>query len=187
MLKLAGTVRPYDGRTILFHWLTVLLVAGQWLGAHAIDWFPKGWPRTDIRSLHILFGAVLAGLIVARLLWRWRGGRQLPDADSGPLQIAATFVHGLLYVLLITTVTLGLLNAWFRGDSLFGTVSLPRPSFVGKDTRAQVENLHALVANSILIVAAFHASAALWHHYWRHDGILGRMIPGLRPHRAGGR
>ena len=180
MLQASEDARSYDGRTIWFHWLTVLLVLGQWLGAHSIDWFPKGWPRTDVRSLHILFGALLAVLILARLGWRWRGGRQLPHADRGLLRVAATLVHGLLYVLLVTTVTLGLLNAWFRGDTLFGLFHFAKPGFVTRDLREQIENLHPLAANAILAVAALHASAALWHQYWRRDGLLGRMIPALR-------
>jgi cytochrome b561 len=185
VLQAREAATPYDGRTILFHWLTVLLVLGQWLGAHTIDWFPKGWPRTDVRSLHILFGALLAVLIVARLGWRWSGGRRLPHADTGVLRVVATFVQGLLYVLVVATVALGLANAWFRGDNLFGLFSLPKPGFVTKDLKEQVENLHPLAANAILVVASLHACAALWHQYWRRDGLLGRMIPALR-HRASG-
>ncbi len=180
MLQDTETARPYDGRTILLHWLTVVLVLGQWLGAHTIDWFPSGWPRTDVRSLHILLGTLLAMVIVARLAWRWGAGRRLPPADHGLLEVAASLVHGLLYILVVSTVTLGLLNAWFRGDGLFGLFSLPKPAFVTKTLRGQVEAFHELAANSILIVAALHASAALWHQYWRRDGLLVRMIPALR-------
>lgn len=169
----------YDTRTILFHWLTVVLVGGQWLGAHAIDWFPRGWPRTDMRSLHILFGALLAVLILARLAWRWGQGRKLPHADTGPLQWAATFVHGLLYALVISIVILGLLNAWVRGDNLFNLFSIPKLA-VSKDVKAQIGDLHVLCANAILFVAGGHAAAALWHQYIRRDGVLGRMIPALQ-------
>jgi cytochrome b561 len=176
-LELQGAA--YDRRTIVFHWLTVILVLGQWLGAHTIDWFPKGWARIDVRSLHILFGTLLAILIAARMGWRWGGGRRLAHADTGALRFAATFVHGLLYVLVVTTVLLGLTNAWFRGDNLFGLFTLPKPGFVSKGLRGQMEDFHALAANSILIVAALHAAAALWHQYVRRDGLLVRMIPAL--------
>ena len=47
------------------------LVAGQWLGAYAIDWFPRGDPRTIARSFHIMFGMLLAVTLVARLAWRF--------------------------------------------------------------------------------------------------------------------
>lgn len=175
----SATAPAYDARTIWFHWLTVVLVAGQWLGAHGIDWFPRGALRTDARSLHIAFGALLAALIVVRLAWRWTRGRSLPSTDHGLLKLAATVVHGLLYLLLAATIGLGLLNAWVRGDSLFGLMNIPKLAIGGKALRGQIGELHELAANAILIVAALHATAAIWHQYWRRDGLLSRMIPSL--------
>jgi cytochrome b561 len=166
----------YDTPTIAFHWLTVLLVAAQWLGAHTIDWFPRGVWRTDVRSLHILLGTALAVLILSRMAWRCYGGRKLPPADKGPLHRAATLVHSLLYVLLAAIVGLGLLNAWARGDSLFGLFSLPK-LIVSAGFKERVSDLHGLSANAVLLVAGGHAAASLWHQYAQHDGVLGRMIP----------
>ena len=172
--------QSYDGRTMLFHWLTVLLVAGQWLGAHAIDWFPKGALRIDARSTHIVFGSLLALVILARLIWRLGPARRLPPADKGALQLLAKVVHGLLYALVITTVALGATLAVLRGDSLFGLFNLPSVAGVSRDTKEQMQNLHGLSANLILVVAAVHAGAALIHQYLWKDGLLGRMIPPLR-------
>jgi cytochrome b561 len=158
----------------------VLLVAGQWLGAHAIDWFPRGGPRTDARSLHILFGVLLAIVILWRLVWRRAGGRRLPPSDQGLLRWLALLVHVGLYALVIATVGLGVINAWVRGDSLFGLFSIPQLAGVSKDQRGQIEDVHGLCANAILVLAGLHASAALWHQYGRRDGVLARMIPVLR-------
>ena len=168
----------YDGRTILLHWLVAALVAGQWLGAHAIDWFPRGDPRTIARSLHIVGGTLLAATIVARLAWRFTGGRKLAPADRGALRLLAAGVQALLYVLVIATVTLGLLNALARGDSLFGLLSLPKLA-LDPAGRRQIGDLHGLVANAILVVAAVHSGAALVHQFVWRDGLLGRMIPAL--------
>ena len=170
---------PYDARTIAFHWFTVILVAAQWLGALAIDWFPRGALRTDARSTHIIIGLLLTALIVARLAWRATAGRRLPYADTGPLKALASIVHTLLYILLASTVLLGISNALLRGDSIFGLFSLPKPAWGSAGLKSTVETLHALSANSILWVAGLHAAAALWHQYFRRDGVLGRMIPGL--------
>ncbi|MGA0603136.1 cytochrome b [Caulobacter sp. KR2-114] len=172
----------YDARTIALHWLTVLLVGGQWLGAHAIDWFARGGPRTDARSVHILFGVVLAIVIAVRLVWRRSGGQRLPPADGGALQVVANLVHIALYLLVLATVGLGLANAWVRGDSLFGVFSLPGGG--DKALRERIGDLHELSANLILLVAGLHSVAALWHQFIRHDGVLGRMVPALA--RAGG-
>lgn len=170
--------QSYDRRTIVLHWLTVLLVAGQWLGAHAIDWFPKGPLRVDARSMHIVFGVLLGAVIAARLVWRWSAGRKLPPADQGLLRVASSGVHALLYGLLILTVCLGLANAWAGGDSLFNVFSLPK-LVVSKDVRGQIGDMHGLCANAILVLATLHAAAALWHQYIRRDGVLARMVPVL--------
>ncbi len=76
--------RVTEVRRLRWIWLLpLLLVLGQWLGAQVIDWFPKGPLRVDARSVHIVFGALLAILIVARLVWRRTRGRELPHADRG--------------------------------------------------------------------------------------------------------
>ncbi|CAN5130924.1 cytochrome b [soil metagenome] len=170
---------PYDGRTIALHWLTLLLVLGQWLGAQTIDWFPRGALRTDVRSLHIVFGSILAAVIVARLAWRMSGGRRLPSADTGVMKVLSSSVHKLLYALVIATVLLGIFNAWLRGDNLFGLFAIPKFPTTDVNLRESVGELHGLAANGILIVAALHTAAALWHQYIRRDGLLGRMIPAL--------
>lgn len=169
----------YDRRTILYHWIVVALIAAQWLGAQAIDWFPRGPLRVDARSVHILFGALLAGVIVARIAWRATRGRRLPQPGGAALRLAASVVHGLLYLLVSVTVLLGFLNTWARGDSLFNLVSIPKLTAFGPNLHRTVQELHGLCANAILAVAAVHASAALWHHYVRRDGLLGRMIPAM--------
>lgn len=125
-----------------------------------------------------MFGTLLAVTIVARLGWRFTGGRKLPPADRGPLRVIAAGVQGLLYLLVIATVTLGLLNALARGDSLFGLVSLPKLD-LDAGSRRQIGDLHGLCANGILIVAAVHSGAALIHQYVWRDGLLGRMMPAL--------
>lgn len=175
MVRAAQSVQHYDGRTVVFHWVTVLLVLGQWFGAHAIDWFSRGWPRTDARSVHILAGVLLGVLIAYRLLWRWRGGRRLPHAEVWLFRLAANLMHGALYGLLLAVILLGLVNAWFHGDSMFGLYTLPKPGFVTLYSARRIAGLHELAANLILLLAALHACAALWRQYGRHDGTLSRM------------
>ena len=41
----------------------------------------------------------------------------------------------------------------------------------------RVTTWHAIAANTILILAGLHASAALAHHYLLRDGTLVRMLP----------
>jgi cytochrome b561 len=170
------SARRYDGLTMTLHWLTALLVAEQWVGAHLIDDF-SGFGRILARSVHISFGVVLAALLVWRLSWRGSAGRRLPAADHGLLQVAARATHWALYVLVVGTVLLGITNVWVRGDSIFGLFRIPSFAPGDRDLRRAIDGYHALAANAVLVVAGVHAAAALVHQFLWRDGVLMRMLP----------
>jgi len=170
----------YDKKTIALHWLSALLIIGLWCAGQSIDWFPKGTPRVWIRSLHILFGTLLAITIVYRLWWRATAGTKLPPAATGWQQTVAKSTHHVLYLVIISTVLLGLFNTWVRGDNLFDLFRLPEFDPGNKDLRQEVEDLHGLAANILLAIAAFHAAAGLAHHFILKDSVLSRMLPGKK-------
>jgi cytochrome b561 len=162
---------------MLFHWLVVLLVVGQWLGAQTIDWFPKGSLRIDMRSLHIVFGLVLGGVLAARIVWRLTGGRQLPPADRGVLQTIAKATHWGLYALVAAMVLVGLALEWARGDNIFNLFTIPAYSPGNRALAEQVQGIHATIGWMIIALAGLHAGAAIVHRTVWHDGVLARMLP----------
>jgi cytochrome b561 len=167
-------LQRYDSRTILLHWLTAAAVASLWVLGQVIDFFPSNI-RVAVRSTHVLIGILLVVLFVVRLAWRRNGGRKLPPSDPGALGKAAIGVHHLLYLLLAAALALGLANEAIRADNIFYLGRLPSIAPGDKDLRHLVEDLHALAANWILIVAGLHAAAALFHHFVKKDGVLLRM------------
>ena len=167
--------RHYDRTTVFFHWATALLVVLQWFGAQAIDLFPKGPLRVDARSVHITVGVTLAALLAARMFWRATGGRRLPLADQGLLNVVAKGTHWLLYVLLVSMVLAGLFLTWTRGDSLYNLVSIPAYDPGNHALAEQVQDIHGTIGWLILALAGLHATAALVHRYLWHDGVLARM------------
>ena len=168
-----ATELHYDRTTIVLHWAVAILVALIWGIAQIIDLFPRGPLRVNVRSLHIVLGLVLTGVMVLRIFWRTRGGRVLPPASTGIMQSVARAMHHALYVLVCGEVLLGMTFAWVRGDSIFGLFSLPGYP----PLREIIGNLHEVGANLILIVAGVHAAAALLHHFILRDGVLLRMLP----------
>lgn len=166
----------YDKRTIALHWASATLVVLLWCAGQSIDWFPKGAPRISVRSGHIVFGVILGLLLVFRIWWRTTGGRKLPAAAVTGQQRLASLLHIGLYVLLLATVSLGIANAWVRGDSIFQLFQIPEFAPGNKALREQVEDTHALLANTVAVAAALHAALAFFHHYIKHDGVLRRML-----------
>lgn len=170
----------YDATTIALHWLIAGLIVFQWLGAHAIDWFPKGPWRVDARSIHITVGAAVTLLLLARIWWRLTGGRRLPPVNHGPLQLIARTMHFALYIVIAVIVSLGLFTTWIRGDSLFGIVSIPHFGTYLPDARHQladeIAGWHQTAANVVLILAGGHMAAAIGHALLHRNGALLRRI-----------
>ena len=177
MQPVSTDARRYDATTIFFHWATAVLVAAQWLGAQTIDWFPRGPLRVDARSVHITVGVLLAALLAARVVWRVTGGRRLPLADQGAVNLVAKGTHWGLYALLAAMVLVGMFLAWTRGDSIFNLFSIPAYDPADKALPDQVLGVHATIGWLIVALAGLHAAAALFHRYVWRDAVLARMLP----------
>lgn len=168
-------IQRYDRRTIIFHWLTALLIAVMWLIPQFIDDF-TGVARIYARSSHILLGLVVVLVVVARLIWRTTNGRRLPPAGTGWMQVVATITHYGLYALIIAVLVFGLLYEAIRADNILNLGRLPSIAPGNKDLRNQIGGLHEITANAILILAGVHAAAGLFHHYILKDNTLRRML-----------
>ena len=73
-------------------------------------------------------------------------------------------------VILVTGATLaGIVRA--TGAGVAGTT---------RALRRSTAELHETLATALLILAGLHALVALAHHYILRDGVLRRMLPGLK-------
>ena len=128
------------------------------------------------------FGLVVLALLLGRLGWRMASPPPPPLAT--PLDpwgnVAALAVHVLLYALLLMVPLVGIGLRFTRGQSvpLFGLYEIASPWVRDRALAASVKNVHALLANALLILASLHALAALAHHYVLKDDTLRRMLPG---------
>ena len=146
-----------------------------WIIGQTADWLPHGPVNTAYWSLHVVLGFAFAALIAWRIIWRNSGGRRLPAAETGLLHLVAEATHYGLYLLLLTVIVLGIINAVVRGYNLFDLVSLPQ---IGdRAMRKPITHWHGLAANLLLALAGLHAAAALFHHYMLRESVLARMIP----------
>jgi cytochrome b561 len=124
-------------------------------------------------SSHVTSGFLLTGILLFRIFWRSTSGLGLPAADKGTLYALAKGTHYLLYGLLVITISLGIANAFIRGYDLFHLLKLPQLG--AKDWKKPLTHWHELAANSLFIMAGFHAAAALVHHYVWGDNLISRM------------
>jgi cytochrome b561 len=165
----------YDRTTISLHWLTAVSVVVLWVIGQTADWIPDGPINTDVWSVHVVLGFFLLAFVTVRVFWRATGGRRLPPADSGALNVVAKGNHYAMYFVLAVVLALGVTNAFVRGYNLFDHFTLPQTG--DRESRHAITHWHGLFANILLALAAIHATAALIHHYGWRDGLLKRMLP----------
>ncbi|MEY2168874.1 MULTISPECIES: cytochrome b [unclassified Rhodanobacter] len=171
----AAAIR-YDRTTIVLHWLTALLVLVLFALAMLWDFLPRA-TRTQMHSLHISLGIVLAAVLLLRLAWRATRGRRLPMAAEGVQGKAATAMHYLLYLLLAVQVILGFAWRWAQAETFqfFGLFPLRFATVRNGPLAHTFGDLHDIVGWTIVILAGLHATVALVHHYVLKDGVLRRM------------
>jgi cytochrome b561 len=168
----------YDAFAIALHWSTVALVLVQFGLAESWGWFDRPAHHVMVVA-HMSFGILLSAVVVVRIAWRLIPGHRMPPAVSGWVERAAKGVHGLLYAMLVAEAALGFLLRWSGGEamSFFGLlIPPPFPPF-SRPVHQLVGEIHDWNGWAIMIVAAGHAAAALYHQLVLHDRVLSRMLP----------
>lgn len=150
----------YTRLQITLHWLIAVLIAAAWFTHEKMDEtlrrkIEAGITGPGSRTAHTLLGVLTLVLVLWRIAMRLRTGA--PERQGSPgIVAAAKWGHRLLYALMVA-VPLGGLVAWTGGLREAG-------------------DIHGLAGQALVILAAGHAAAALWHHVRQKDGTLRRMI-----------
>lgn len=174
----------YDSVSVALHWITVLLVLTQFVLAQTWGFAPRPTKHLMIVT-HMSFGIVLSAVIVLRIVWRLLPGHQAPVSTAGRVELAAKGIHYLLYALLVSVAVLGFVLRWSGDESMsfFGLqIGAPFAPF-SKAAHHNIGEAHELVGWAIIVLAAVHAAAALFHHYVLRDNVLLRMMPRTRGRR----
>jgi cytochrome b561 len=168
----------YDAVAITLHWLTVVLVLTQFFLAETWSDFARPTRHTMIVA-HMSFGILLTAVVLARIAWRLIPGHQVPPAVSGWVELASKAVHYLLYAMLVAEAGLGFYLRWSGKEamSFFGLQIPPPIPPVSRATHHLIGDIHHWNGWAIIILAAGHAAAALYHHFVVRDRVLTRMLP----------
>lgn len=168
----------YDNVAVALHWIIVLFIVGLVTSAQIAEGL-QGPQRGMILGWHKAGGVIVLGLVVLRLLWRITHPAPQPIKTSPALDMIANVVHRVFYLLLLAMPIAGLCMSFYygRGVDLLGIPPLFEKNVELAKTFGAA---HGMIMNAILALVLLHASAALWHHYARHDGTLARMVPWLR-------
>ena len=173
-------LRVFDRTTRLMHWLTAALMLGVFVLAFSIDIATSQTSHTALLQLHRSIGLTIWVLTMARFAWRcFAKYPNWPSDMSRTMQVLAMASEYGLYALLLTQPILGLLQTNAHGDQVNLYFIGQLPAFIEKNRQLakQLLAVHKAVGFSLLGLIALHASAALFHHFWRRDDTLTAMLP----------
>lgn len=173
-------LRVFDRTTRLMHWLTAGLMLGVFVLAFSIDIATSRTSHMAFLQLHRSIGLTIWVLTMARFVWRcFAKYPNWPSDMSRTMQVLAMASEYGLYALLLTQPILGLLQTNAHGDqvNLYFIGQLPALIEKNRQLAQQLLAVHKAVGFALLGLIALHASAALFHHFWRRDDTLTAMLP----------
>jgi cytochrome b561 len=173
-------LRVFDPAIRFLHWLTLFLIVAVFVLAVSIDFASPKAEAAAFVQLHRSFGICVWVVTLGRLVWRQFS--RFPNWPANMPQLmrfAAQWSEYALYALLLIQPVLGLLRTNAHGDqaNLFFLGQLPAVIGPDRQLAKQLLAVHKTVGLLLLGLIALHASAALYHHFWRRDDTLRAMLP----------
>lgn len=178
---------PYGRTARVLHWTTVALVAVQLPVGYYMSYRGNELEIWDaltgaLYNGHKLLGLAILAVVIGRLAYRLLHGAPGHEPSLERWQaIASRLNHWAMYVVLIAAPVAGYVGiSLFPALDIFGLFSLPGVVAPDREAAATAFEVHGILVGLLALLIALHVAAALFHHFVRKDGVLARMLPGLR-------
>ena len=188
----SGRPLRYNVVAMALHWAIAALIMLDFAFALSFSQFNPG-QTLYLRyayPLHMSTGLSALSLSVFRVVWRLIHKAPALPADMHVVtRWLARLSHGLLYGFMLVAPLTGWLVLLLRRKpiSMFGLFTWPSLSFVTTmphDQRSSYHDvvlpLHTWISYAGIALVGLHVSAALYHHFYRRDDVLRRMLPSMR-------
>ena len=176
-MQIFNTPQRYGAVAQLLHWSTAIFVVLAWVLGQVVDDLPKAFGL----FAHISAGLAVLAIVIVRLLWRLFDAPPQSEENAFGVWLdqAGRAAHLALYVLLIAVPIVGIVLQFGRGQPLplFGLGEIASPWVADRAFARSAKEVHEVLSNMLLAIAAVHAAAALAHHWLLRDRTLTRMMP----------
>lgn len=138
--------------------------------------------RPAIYGLHKAFGALVLMLVAARLVVRLSTATPANPPIPRWELLLANVTHVLLYIFLFAVPLSGvwMSNSYGYGVSFFG-LELPRLFPENKEIAHTAEEVHELLAFTLIGLVVLHVTGALKHRFIDRNDVIYRMTFGKLP------
>lgn len=169
-------IERYSTPAIWLHWIIALLIICAFVLGLTVDVFPKSWDGAIV-NLHVLLGLGVLVLSGARVWWRLtHRPPALPTGTSALTRRLSHIGHILLYVMMFVVPLIGIPTLLYRGRGIdFGIFQISSPFARDPQIFRPLTDNHEIAAYALVLLAAGHAMAAIYHHAILKDRLLLRM------------
>jgi cytochrome b561 len=182
----------YSRAAMLLHWSIAALILIDFAFALSFTRFNPGetWYFRAAYRMHMSAGMPLLALSMSCVAWRLLHTYPALPRDMHTMTRAlAKIAHTLLYVFIVVVPATGwaILSVRNSPVGIFGKVNWPNIAYLAHmthDQRVRFNDLllpiHAKLSYIGISLVALHIAASLYHHFWRGDDVLMRMLPRMR-------
>jgi len=176
---LRNSSNSYGAVAKLLHWVIAAAIIVMVFLGFGSGWVPRGPWVGKILFIHKSLGLTILLLMLVRLGWRW-----LNPIPSYPKKMplweifSAKTVQFLFYILIIAIVVVGLSMSSFAGHAtvFWGWINVSLPVIQNKNNAHLLANIHFYIAWIIIALFVLHVSGAYYHHWFKKDDVLNRML-----------
>lgn len=178
-MDLRNSVSSYGAVSRTLHWIVAVLVIAALVLIESRGQFPRGDPmRTAFTGWHYELGLAAFVLVWLRLVWR---ASEREPGITPPIarweRLGSHAVQAAFYVLLALLPPLGLATAQAQGhDVAFLGIAIPKLVATSKPLARQLQEIHEYLGDAMIALISLHVLASLWHHFFRRDNTLARML-----------
>ncbi len=166
-----------------FHWLLFMMLTFSIVAGNFLADMPKGAEKLEAAGMHKSFGAIILTLIFLRLFWRLLNVQPgHPEGITAIQSRLASAMHWALYLLMFAQPLSGILMTQSAGYpiSFFGLFEFPVLLDKDKSLAEFFRSAHGIIWMILAGAVLGHVSAALHHHFIKKNGVLKKMLFGVR-------
>lgn len=181
-MKWRNTENYYGLVAQLLHWSVVALILIQYGLVLIFHDMPLGLEKIAWIVRHKAVGMTVLALACSRLAWRlFNPPPPLPVHMQPYQRVLAHASHALLYILIFAIPLSGWVMSSLAGIpvSYFGLFDIPVLMAPDKSLVEASKQVHEILNLALAVTASLHIGAAFYHHGFKHDDVLIRMLPGV--------
>lgn len=177
-----NTESYYGGVAQFLHWSVLVLILIQYSLVLIFEDMPLGLEKIAWIVRHKAVGMTVLALACIRLVWRlFNPPPPLPAHMKAYERRLAHASHALLYILIFSIPLSGWVMSSLAGIpvSYFGLFEIPVLTAPDKTLVETSKQVHFWLNSLLAVVASLHIGAAFYHHGFKQDDVLIRMLPGV--------